>query len=60
MRQHEPSCHEQAFVDSSSCLILESYDIVCVVSVSLCFFIGSFGNALTQGPYLVLKLFAVN
>ncbi len=60
MRQHEGSCHEQAFADSGSCLILESYDIVCVVSVSLCFFIGSFGNAPTQGPYLVLKLIPVN
>ncbi len=60
MRQHEGSCHEQAFADSGSCLILESYDIVCVVSVPSCICIGSFGNAPTQGPYLVLKLFAVN
>lgn len=60
MRQHKGSCHEQAFADSGSCLILESYDIVCVVSVPLCIFIGSFGNAPTQGPYLVLKLLVVN
>ncbi len=60
MRQHAGSCHEQAFVDFGSCLILESYDIVCVISVPLCIFIGSFGNAPTQGPYLVLKLFAIN
>lgn len=40
--------------------ILESYDIVCIISVPLCIYIGSFGNAPTQGPYLVLKLFAIN
>ncbi len=40
--------------------ILESYDIVCIISIPLCIYIGSFGNAPTQGPYLVLKLFAIN